>query len=147
MSIKIKGKKLNITATDSGELVDVGKEFTVSLRKNTFYKTYINLMSKALGLSSSVDINLLTELCSIADPTTGKIFLTPARRLHLGVKCELSTQQITNSLKNLKNLDILTGTQGDYEISRSIFWIGSFEGRKEYSKNGLGTVRVMITFE
>jgi len=147
MKIKLKGNKLNVTATDSGELVDVGKEFTLSLGKTTFYRLYINLMSKAFGLSSSVDINLLSELCAIADQSTGKLFLTSARRIELGIKCKLSTQQITNSLKNLKTLDILTGTQGDYIISRSVFWIGPFERRKDYSKTGLGSVRVLITFE
>lgn len=129
----------------TGEVVTTNKRFKIKVEQDSFYMTYIESISGIFKLTSAVDIKILIKLCTLATFDTGDVQLSPHIRLEILKSVGLSTQQLTNSLNNLKKKHLITGIRGDYKLNPLVFWKGSNETRNNMLK-GDGKLKLELEF-
>lgn len=107
------------------------KKFTVKVRPENFYLTYIDNLSGYFCLTSNTDKIILSYLCAKAEYDTGRAFVDPQERIDACKKFDISIQQFSNSISKLKSLNLLTGKNGFYMINPAVFWKGNSKTRSE----------------
>lgn len=136
-------KTTTILNKETGEHTEVSKMFKVSTNTEEFYISYVENMAGVFNLKSAVDIKVLIQMCRIAEYNTGRVYLTPKERNEMMQLVGVSTQQVTNSLSNLKRLQLIEGDRGNYDINPAIFWKGDSKSREKLIKSG----KVKVTLE
>jgi hypothetical protein len=142
----IKSKKLKHEQTlvdpDTGEITTTSKTYNVKVNYDEFYMVYIENMASFFNLKSLVEIKVLTKFCMIADFNTGRVLLPAGLRIELLKFLGISSQQLTNAIKHLKENELLDGEKGTYYINPMVFWKGSNDTRNELLKTGKLVVNV-----
>lgn len=105
------------------------KKFSVKVKPENFYLTYIDNLSGYFCLTSNTDKIILAYLCTKAEYDTGRAFVDPQERIDACKKFDISIQQFSNSISKLKSLHLLTGKNGFYMINPAIFWKGNSKTR------------------
>lgn len=113
----------------TGELRRWVKKYSIKVKAENFYLTYIDNMSGYFCLTSSADKSVLAYLCSIAEYDTGRAFIQPDDRKSACIEIGISIQQFSNSIGKLKSLHLVTGSGGFYMINPAIFWKGNSKTR------------------
>lgn len=128
---------------NTGELVSVTsqKTFTIKTTTESFYMTFINHSKHLFKLNSATDIKLIIKLCELAEYNTGRVILPSPLRKEVCEELEISSQQFSNAVSNLKKKKIIKGTKGLYNINPLIFWKGTTDMRSQILKN------IEITFK
>lgn len=142
----IKSKRLKHEQThvdpDTGEILTTSKTYNVKVNYDEFYMCYIENMAGFFNLKSLVEMKVLTKFCIIADFNTGRVLLPSGLRIELLKFLDISSQQLTNAIKHLKENGLLEGEKGTYYINPLVFWKGSNDARKELLKTGKLTINV-----
>lgn len=137
---KLKNTTLTTTTNcETGEFLEVTIEKSYTVKNVTidnFYMTFIDNMSGYFNLRSAIDIKVLTKFCCMAEFNTGEVSLTSQRRLEVCDLIGVTTQQLTNSISNLKAKGFLIGQRGTYTINPKVFWKGTTQEREKLMKNG-----------
>lgn len=122
---------------ETGELtpIETGKYFTERVQEDSFYMTFIDYVSPLFGLKPEGAKNLLVYMCQHAQFNTGQVSLTTADRKQITKELGLSNNSITNYLKKLKDLKLISGESGLYMINPQIFWKGDLNIRRNLLKN------------
>lgn len=130
--------------SETGEIInyDQNKIFTERIDDDNFYMTFIDYVSPLFGLKPESAKNLLVWMCQHAEFNTGKVSLTTADRKQITKTLGLANNSITNYLKTLKNLKLITGNSGLYIINPQIFWKGDLKTRRALLKDA----ELQITF-
>ena len=113
----------------NGELTFWTKKFSVKVRVENFYLTYIDNLSGYFCLTSNTDKSVLAYLCTKAEYDTGRVSLDPEERKKACKEICICIQQFSNSISKLKKLHLLTGRNGFYMINPAIFWKGNSKTR------------------
>jgi hypothetical protein len=135
----IKQNRVNIAETEyhsDGNIKREWKRFNVKVNKENFFMTYIESISSLWNLKSINDRNILDFLCGSADYNNGIVSLTTKRRKDIVEKLNITQQTLTNSLSNLKKLNIIVGENGEFTINPNLFWKGHDDERQELLKKG-----------
>ena len=114
---------------------ETGKYFTERVQEDSFYMTFIDYVSPLFGLKPEGAKNLLVYMCQHAQFNTGQVSLTTADRKQITKELGLSNNSITNYLKKLKDLKLISGESGLYMINPQIFWKGDLNIRRNLLKN------------
>lgn len=130
---------------ETGEIITTSKTFSVKATQDEFYMSYINNMVGFFNLKSAVDIKLITKMCMIAEYNTGRVLITPDVRSEIKQLLNISSQQMTNSIANLKKIGLLKGQRGTYQLNPMVFWKGSNDTRNAFISGG-NSLRVTIDF-
>jgi len=142
----IKSKRLKheqtIVDPETGEITTSSKTYNVKVNYDEFYMVYIENMAGFFNLKSAVEMKVLTKFCMIADFNTGRVLLPSGLRTELLQFLSISSQQLTNAIKHLKENGLLEGEKGTYHINPLVFWKGSNEARRELLKSGKLTINV-----
>lgn len=121
---------------DTGEMVEVNKSVTVSTGGgDKFFMTFIESMSSLYKISCLTDVKLLAKMCCLVDYNGYRVLIPKGVRKEVMEELGINTQTMSNSLKRLKEVGLITGDDGCYEINPNIFWKGSTKERDKILKN------------
>jgi hypothetical protein len=136
----VKNKKLKHEQThvdtETGEIVTTSKTFNIKVNQDEFYMVYIENMAGFFNLKSVVEMKVLTKFCMMADFNTGRVLLPSGLRTQLVEFLDISSQQLSNAIKKLKENELLDGDKGTYYINPIVFWKGNNETRNTLLKTG-----------
>lgn len=130
-----------ITQTISREIVDVNtgevitmdtqKTFTEKVNPERFYMTFIDYIAPLYQLRSEVARRMLDWMCEHAAFNTGIVDLSTSKRQQMCTDLGLANNQVTNNLKKLKDLNLISGEKGSFKINGEIFWKGDLPTRRK----------------
>ena len=117
----------------TGELVkvDTQKTFTEKISPDNFYMTFIGYMSPLFNLHSDVARSILDWMCMRAEYNSGIVDLSTSKRQKMCSDLSITSNQVTNNLKKLKELGLITGEKGEFTINPEIFWKGDTKTRQQ----------------
>jgi hypothetical protein len=120
-----------IVDCDTGEIkvIESQKVFTKKVKNDNFYFTFIDFIAPLFRLRSDSAKTLLVWLCTNAEFNTGVVRLTADDRRQLCETLNMSNNAITNCLKKLKDLNLISGQDGKFTINPQIFWKGEMSVR------------------
>ena len=119
---------------ETGEILSYESEktFTQKIEKDKFYITYIDFIAPFFQLKSAKAKDLLIWMCNNAEFNTGRVLLNPAIRDQIAKELDTTPGSITNHLKSLKDLNLISGERGSFTINPKIFWKGDEKARKAF---------------
>lgn len=122
-----------IVDVTTGELVKVDSQkiFTEKINSEKFYMTFLDYISPLYQLRSESARRTLDWCCEHAEFNTGIIDLTASKREALCKDLSITNNQLTNNLKKLKGLNLISGSKGQFKINPEIFWKGDLQSRKQ----------------
>ena len=122
-----------IVDVTTGELVkvDTQKTFTEKISPDNFYMTFIGYMSPLFNLHSDVARSILDWMCMRAEYKSGVVDLSTSKRQKMCSDLSITSNQVTNNLKKLKELGLITGEKGEFTINPEIFWKGDTKTRQQ----------------
>ncbi len=117
----------------TGELVkvDTQKTFTEKICSESFYMTFIGYMSPLFNLHSDVARSILDWMCMRAEYNSGIVDLSASKRQKMCQDLSITSNQVTNNLRKLKELGLITGEKGEFTINPEIFWKGDTKTRQQ----------------
>jgi len=115
--------------------VDTQKTFTEKINPEHFYMTFIDYIAPLYQLHSEVARRMLDWMCEHAEYNTGIVDLSTSKRQQMCSELNLANNQITNNLKKLKDLNLITGDKGSFTVNPEIFWKGDAQTRKDILNN------------
>ena len=123
--------------TSTGEILEytTEKTYTRKIESEAFYMTFINYVAPIFKLKSDTAKNILIWMCNHAEYNTGKVELTTKKRVIACSELEISSNTLTNNLKKLKDLNLISGEKGDFIINPQIFWKGDTITRNKLLKD------------
>lgn len=122
-----------IVDINTGELVkvDTQKTFTEKVNSEKFYMTFLDYIAPLYKLRSEVARRILDWMCENAGFNTGTVILSTSERQQMCKDLDLTGNQVTNNLKKLKDLNLITGEKGTFTLNPEIFWKGDAQTRKQ----------------
>lgn len=122
-----------VVDASTGEVVafENQKVYTEPIDSERFYMTYLEYIAPLYELKSGIALLVLTWLCEHAQFNTGKVDISTARREELCAQLGICNNALTNNLKKLKELNLISGEKGSYQINPQIFWKGDIKSRKD----------------
>lgn len=122
-----------IVDINTGELVkvDTQKTFTEKVNSEKFYMTFLDYIAPLYKLRSEVARRILDWMCENAGFNTGTVILSTSERQQMCKDLDLTSNQVTNNLKKLKDLNLITGEKGTFTLNPEIFWKGDAQTRKQ----------------
>jgi hypothetical protein len=133
-----------IVDCETGEvkIVETSKVFTAKVSSDSFYMTFVDYLSPIFQLKSDAAKTLLVWLCKHADFNTGVVSISPADRKQICVELNITNSTISNNLKKLVELKLISGNGGRYLINPQVFWKGDLKERTKLLKDK----EIQITF-
>lgn len=124
----------DIVDLTTGEVVkmDSTKIFTERVTPERFYMTFIDYVAPIYRLNSEVARRMLDWMCEHAAFNTGIVSLSVMDRKQMCEELHLANNQVTNNLKKLKELNIISGEKGRFTINPDIFWKGELTERQNH---------------
>lgn len=122
-----------IVDVTTGEVVkvDTQKTFTEKVSPESFYMTFIGYMSPLFNLHSDVARSVLDWMCMRAEYNSGVVDLSASKRQKMCQDLSITSNQVTNNLRKLKELGLITGEKGEFTINPEIFWKGDTKTRQQ----------------
>jgi hypothetical protein len=111
--------------------VDTQKTFTEKVSPESFYMTFIGYMSPLFNLHSDVARSILDWMCMRAEYNSGVVDLSASKRQKMCQDLSITSNQVTNNLRKLKELGLITGDKGEFTINPEIFWKGDTKTRQQ----------------
>lgn len=108
------------------------KTFTQKIEKDKFYITYIDFIAPFFKLKSAKAKDLLIWMCNHAEFNTGRVLIPSEIRNQISKELDMSANGITNNLKALKDLNLISGERGVFMINPQVFWKGDEKARKAF---------------
>lgn len=122
-----------VVDSQTGEIItyDSQKTFTEKINPERFYMTFIDYVAPLYKLHSEVARKILDWMCEHAGFNTGIVDLSTSKRQQMCEDLSITTAQISNNLKKLKDLNLINGDKGAFTINPEIFWKGDASTRKQ----------------
>lgn len=110
-----------------------------------FYLTFIHMFKPQLKIKSVTDIHVLTYLCLNMEYNSTRVTLPTSRRQSLCKELDIANTHLSNSLKRLIDIGLITGGNGEYELNPFLVWKGKLDEREKL----LATkgIEIRITFK
>lgn len=140
-----------VTETDrlTGEVSErvVRKRYSIPVKNDEFFMTFIEFMGPFYQIRYADDFKVLAKMCSWAQMNTAEVDLTAMKRKKMMEELSMTKEQISRSLRRLKELELISGDGGSYLISHEIFWKGGTDERAAYGKQKQLDKSVVVSFE
>lgn len=122
---------------NTGEIkeYETQKTYTRKVETESFYMTFIDYIAPLFNLKSDAAKNVLNWMCCHAEYNTGKVQLTTNQRDLACMELGMKSNSLSNHLKKLKDLSLISGEKGDFIINPQIFWKGDTITRDKLLKN------------
>ena len=121
--------------TFTGEIVNKvvtsSKTYSTKVQAEEFYITFINALSKIIGLNRMTDVRVLAMLCSKAEFNTGVVQLNSFVKQSIYSELSISYNSLANSLTSLKQKGFITIDKGRCAINPLLFWKGDLKTRED----------------
>jgi hypothetical protein len=130
----IKSNTRDIVDPETGEITgsETNKFVEIKLGKQEeFFMTYCKYLSSFYELKYADDIKIIIKFNEWAEFDTGKVDLTPKKRLEITESLGIRNDSISKSLRRLLDIGLINGDRGSYVINPIIFWKGDKAKRKE----------------
>lgn len=115
--------------------IETNKKFVKKIEnKEDFYISYIDFMSTFYKIKGDNPKNLLIWLCCHAEFNTGVIDLPAAKRKQLCEELNMHSNTLSNCLNKLKELNLIKGSGGQFQLNPQVFWRGESSVREEMLK-------------
>lgn len=124
-------KNETITTDAEGNQHTSSKTYSIKVSQESFYYSFIENMSGIFKITAILDIKVLACFCGLAEYNTGRVLVTRSIREDIMNKLSTNDQNMSNSIKRLKGLDLLSGDKGTYQVNPKVFWKGSLDKRRE----------------
>jgi hypothetical protein len=134
----IKSNTRDIVDPETGEITgsETNKFVEIKLGKQEeFFMTYCKYLSSFYELKYADDIKIIIKFNEWAEFDTGKVDLTPKKRLEITESLGIRNDSISKSLRRLLDIGLINGDRGSYVINPIIFWKGDKAKRKELLEN------------
>lgn len=110
----------------TGEILQTSKTFTLKVSNNDeFYMSYITFMQSIFKIKSITDVQVLAKFCIMMEYNTNKVLLPTGRRKELCEELGINNPNLSRSISRLKELNLISGDQGTYEINPTVYWKGT----------------------
>lgn len=121
----------------TGEITEyeTQKTYTRKIETESFYMTFIDYIAPLFNLKSDAAKNVLNWMCCHAEYNTGKVQLTTNQRDKACEELGMKSNSLSNHLKKLKDLSLISGEKGDFIINPQIFWKGDTITRDKLLKD------------
>lgn len=118
---------------ETGELMqyETSKTYKEKINSDNFYMVFLDYMAPLFKIKSHITRQVLDKLCQMAEFNTGKVTVSTSDRKELCDSIEINAQQFSRALKQLKDLDLITGDSGSFKINPEIFWKGDQSIRRK----------------
>ena len=140
-----------ITDTDriTGEVMErvVRKRYSIPVKTDEFFMTFIEFMGPFFEIRYADDFKVLAKMCCWAQMNTAEVDLTAMKRRKMMDELVMTKEQISRSLRRLKDLELISGDSGSYAISHEIFWKGGTDERAALGKRKIIEKSVVVSFE
>lgn len=108
------------------------KWVTVRIGKDEkFWMTYCKYTAPLYELTHVDDIKIMVKFCELAEYDSGVVHLTPSRRKEMVAELSMQQSNVSKSLRRLKEKNLITGEDGEYTITPTLFWKGERSKRVE----------------
>lgn len=121
------------------------KEYSTRISPDQFYMTFIDYISPVFRLKSENARKLLTWMCCHAEYNTGIVNITSKDRKEMSEELGFAPTTITNNLAKLRDLGLITGDSGRFQLNPMIFWKGDARVRERILKDG--EFKITMSFE
>lgn len=123
----------DIINPETGEVltIETSKTYTEKINPENFYMTFIDYVSPIYKLNSEVARRMLDWMCEHAGFNTGIVDLSTSKRKQMCSELNLANNQVSNNLKKLKDLNLISGEKGTFKINSEIFWKGELSVRRK----------------
>lgn len=71
-------------------------------------------------------------MCNNAEFNSGRVLMPTEIRDQISKELDMSANGITNNLKSLKDLNLISGERGVFTINPQVFWKGDEKARKAF---------------
>lgn len=132
---------------ETGEICTIETSKTWSAKVHdteSFYMVFVNWISLEYQIKSTVAKSVLTWMLTNAEYNTGRVLLTAMVREELCGLYGITNNALSIYLKQLKDLNLVTGSKGTFFINPEIFWKGELSVRNKLLKDGNVTFRISI---
>lgn len=112
--------------------------------EDKFYMVFLNCVSWMYGIKSMSTLKVLYKLLEYAEWESGKVSLSPGRRLDIMTELDIKKSSLTQAINQLIEVNALypettvdksTGEiktlRGEYTINPEMFWKGDLKKRKD----------------
>lgn len=120
-----------IVNTDTGEIVEESKTFTVKTQTDDFYFTFIDAIGYLIGVKNGTELNILSLLCINAEFDKGICMLPSIRRKEFCEMLEITPNSFGVYLSRLSKKGLIKNNSGSIEINPICFWKGSIKERNK----------------
>lgn len=120
------------TSTETGELVEVKKEFNIKVESAEFYFTFIEAVAFIHNIKA--EFAVLAILCMNSEFNTGRCFLSPERRKAFAEELKLTIKGLNSSIHRLEKKGAIKNVGGTIEINPLYLWKGSVAERNKILK-------------
>lgn len=123
-------KNETVKEEKDGSVTTTSKSFAIKAKTSEdFYFTFISFMKPSLKIKSMRDVYVLTKLCMSMEFDSSKVFMPSERRKDICAELDMKPTHFSNSLASLKDLGILSGGGGVFELNPVFFWKGRTDVR------------------
>ena len=143
--MKLKSEQI-VTNTSTGEVTTIQRIFNTKVESTEeFYLTFVQVMATLMKVKSMNDIKVLTHLCVMMKYDENRVDLSVQTRKEMCDILGMHTNHVSNSLKSLKDLEIITGEKGTYFVNPVFFWKGTKATRDKLIKEKGLELRIEFT--
>lgn len=108
---------------------DKVKTYTRKVKTQPFTMLLHPVHPLLFRLTHVKDLHVLFGLCELCEFNTNKVFIHSSRRKDLMDITGQSSQHLSNSLRRLRELGIVSGGKGEVVINPQVLWKGSTPAR------------------
>lgn len=147
MAHYVKSVVKEVLDKETGEICTIETSKTWSSKVHdteSFYMVFVNWISLEYQIKSTVAKSILTWMLTNAEYNTGRVLLTTMERSELCKLYGITNNALSIYLKQLKDLNLITGSKGTFFINPEIFWKGELSVRNKLLKDGNITFTISI---
>jgi hypothetical protein len=110
----------------TGEVLqyEASKTYKEKITSESFYMIFLDYMAPLFKIKSPITRNVLDRMCQMAEFNSGNVTMAPADRKTICDDLVINAQQFSKALKQLKELNLITGESGKFTINPYVFWKG-----------------------
>lgn len=130
----------------TGEVLqyEASKTYKEKITSENFYMIFLDYMAPLFKIKSHITRHVLDRMCQMAEFNSGNVTMAPADRKTICDDLTINAQQFSKALKQLKELNLITGESGKFTINPYVFWKGDQAIRR---KELLENKAFQITYE
>jgi len=96
-----------------------------------FYINFFHMFKEQLKIKHLTDIHVLTAFCIRMEFNSSVVKLVSKDRKEICADLKIQNTHLSNSIRRLKDLDLISGEDGSYELNPHLTWKGNLKEREK----------------